>query len=103
MAKYLDKNAAIALLKAQREILRDAFGSYDSYVMGFGQAVANLSKIAAVDAEEVVRCKDCKFYYAWPDDYRTCHMHYQIDGATQIIGEMGFCSKGIPKEKENEQ
>ena len=101
MAKYLDKNAAIELLKAQHEILRDAFGSFDSYVLGFGQAIGNLDKIPTTDAEEVVRCKDCKFYYAWPDDYRTCHKHYQIDGATQIMGALGFCSEGIQRGEDN--
>ena len=60
-----------------------------------------IEKAPAADVVEVVRCKDCKYYYAWPDDYRTCHKHYQIDGSTAIIGAMGFCSDAIRRKDDN--
>ncbi len=46
----------------------------------------------------VVRCKDCKYYYAYPDEYRTCHEHYEIDGVSKMMGVDDFCSKGERKE-----
>lgn len=64
----------------------DGWDNYGVYAL--------IDRQPAVDAVEVVRCKDCKHYYAWPDDYRTCHLHYEIDGATEMMGSDDFCSKG---------
>ena len=69
-------------------------------VLSIRQAVRD---VTAADVVEVVRCKECKYYYAWPDDYRTCHKHYQIDGATTIMGAMGYCSDAIRRKDDDAQ
>lgn len=52
-----------------------------------------IMKVPLVDAVEVIRCKECAYYYAWPDDYRTCHKFYEIDGATKMMPADGYCSE----------
>lgn len=66
------------------------------------EAIRVLNAVPAADVVEVVRCKDCKYYYAYPDEYRTCHEHYEIDGATKMMATEDFCSKGERREVRNE-
>lgn len=88
--RYLSESSVIQSLEAIPE------GSWKH--IRFTKAIRDLP---AADVVEVVRCKECKYYYAWPDDYRTCHKHYQIDGATAIMGAMGYCSDAIRRKDDD--
>lgn len=44
------------------------------------------------DVAHIIRYKDCKHYYAYPDYYRTCHEYYEVDGVTKIMAADDFCS-----------
>ena len=50
-----------------------------------------------VDAVEVVRCKDCKFYKDSPMGGKGCHTHF--NGRTEFIpkNDNDFCSYGGKK------
>ena len=52
----------------------------------------NISNLAAVDAVEVVRCKDCKYRY-FNNYYKQyfCELHY---GLSNYVDEDDFCCHG---------
>ena len=49
----------------------------------------------------LIKCKDCKYYYAYPDEYRTCHEMYECDGTSKMMPASGFCSLAERKENGN--
>ena len=51
-----------------------------------------LMNAATVDAVEVVRCKDCKFYYRMTAETGICQL------ACPHFGNDGFCSEGERKD-----
>ena len=54
-------------------------------------AVCALEKAPAVDAVEVVRCKDCKHY----GEYNCCWIHSaDVDGTPIFVRDDDFCSYG---------
>ena len=66
----------------------------DGEVKGVGLILAEtVDKAPAVDAVEVVRCKDCKWLYDEMDDY-CCRSHR---GLVRIC-ENSFCSYGERKD-----
>ena len=80
----------------------DKIYPFDKYTQDtspcFDEAKSQL--LIALDAEDeaIVRCKDCKYYYAHPDLYRTCHLHREIDGCSEMMSVDDFCSKGEKKD-----
>lgn len=64
-----------------------------SYAIAFEKAQEALQKQL-----EIVHCQYCRYWYAYPDEYKTCHEHYEIDGSTKICGANDFCSFGKRKE-----
>ena len=64
MSEFNDLISRSALLEgamAERyEFLREKNGNYDHYTDGFEDAMLYVEDAPAVDAVEVVRCKDCK-------------------------------------------
>lgn len=56
-----------------------------------------LEAVSTVDAVEVVRCKDCKFYKDSPMGGKGCHTHF--NGRTEFIpkNDNDFCSYGGKK------
>ena len=55
-----------------------------------------LREAKTVDAVEVVRCKDCKFYYRMTAETGICKL------ACRHLGNDGFCSEGERKDSSNE-
>lgn len=98
MAEYIEREAALncvyELIEARLAWTSDARGE----IQGINAAVCAIEGTPAADVVEVVRCKDCKHYYAYPDEYRTCHEHYEIDGSTKMMAAGNFCSKGERRE-----
>ena len=64
-----------------------------SYAIAFEKALEALEK-----QSEIVHCRGCKYWYAFPDDYKTCHNHYEIDGVSKMCGADDFCSFGQRRE-----
>ena len=56
-----------------------------------------INELPTVDAVEVVRCKDCKFYKDSPMGGKGCHTHF--NGRTEFIpkNDNDFCSYGGKK------
>lgn len=63
-------------------------------IADFNEAVYTVMKAPTVDAVEVVRCKDCKFYHRMTAETGICELgcpHFGYDG---------FCSEGERKDCE---
>lgn len=83
MGKWINTDAAYAVLTdyyhhttdTQHTALREALG-----------------RVETVDAVEVVRCKDCKFYHRMTAETGICKL------ACRHLGNDGFCSEGERKE-----
>lgn len=97
MTKYIDKEALEAKLNGQYVYLLTGDGAYGPYTDGYSKAIGTVVDFPAVDAEVVVRCKDCKHY-----DMGVCLKIYS-DGNThpeawQSRRPEDFCSYGERKE-----
>lgn len=80
------------------EITKDEHQHYDYMADEYYVFVRDIENAPAVDAVEVVRCRDCRYYQS---DYRYCEywgdMFYHWE-AWEAINEEGFCDKGERKE-----
>lgn len=92
--EYIERDAALEVVNGWREQLIPNYGENDEYVKCLETVAEHLYDIPAADVRPVVSCKDCKYYYAYPDEYRTCHEHYDVDGCSKMMPCDGFCSKG---------
>ena len=59
--------------------------------------VRRFKKLPPVDAVEVVRCKDCKFYHRMTAETGICEL------ACRHLGNDGFCSEGERKDGEGDE
>ena len=57
----------------------------------------NIDDMPTVDAVEVVRCKDCKFYYRMTAETGICQL------GCPHLGNDGFCSEGERKDGEHDR
>ena len=60
------------------------------YAEGWNQAIKLLQNAPTVDAVEVVRCKDCK-WYAHDEDFAFCDNYTSL---MDHVGDETFCSYG---------
>lgn len=92
MSEYIEREA---LLKATHNY----YPSIDHYCTSVKcVTVSEIKDVPAADVVPVIRCADCKHYYAYPDDYRTCHEFYEVDGVSKMMAATDFCSHGERKE-----
>ena len=56
-----------------------------------------IERIKAVDAVEVVRCKDCKHFIPYVNECYEEHNHYTEEGYREV-SENDFCSYGERKD-----
>lgn len=77
------------------EVETAAYGFWHHEVIrkAYEYLTRNIKAIPAVDAVEVVRCKDCKWLYDEMDDY-CCRSHRGL----VLICENSYCSYGERKE-----
>ena len=76
-----------------RKELRDALYEADAVTM---QGVKIINQFPAVDAVEVVRCKNCRKRHTWE-----CAMHYESEDGNEQYGwenDNDFCSWGERKD-----
>lgn len=97
MDEYVKRGSALESLCIACEVVPIDEKENCPYRFAGCQEYANIIEIPAADVVEIVRCKDCRFYYAWPDDFKTCHYFYEIDGASKITGAEDYCSQGERK------
>lgn len=84
----------------EREAVKDAIGFMNLHFLGHGETKSildSINEVPTVDAVEVVRCKDCKY---WGDDRRCgadkiCLVHEYTWGDD-------FCSYGERKSHETD-
>lgn len=64
-----------------------------------GGCANELCNLPAVDAEAVVRCKDCAFYIPWGDERKICGRVGAYYGSTKPDD---FCSRSVRMDLEEE-
>ena len=95
--RIIDADALEKKLNERYDYLLDENGPYDHFTDGYEEAVSTVEDFPTVDAEVVVRCKDCKHY-----DMGVCLKIYS-DGnvhpeAWQSRKPEDFCSYGERRE-----
>lgn len=80
-----DADALEKKLNERYDYLLNKNGPYDHYTDGYGDAVSAVEDFPTIDAEVVVRCKDCRYFKMYK-----CRMGYS--------NHDDFCSYGERKE-----
>ena len=88
MSRYIDADA-LGIGKANRDVFENK-----SYADGWNAAIDIIESAPTADVAEVVRCKDCKFFFRGK---RCC-----CEKFAGIVTEDDFCSRG-ERNDENEQ
>lgn len=70
----------------------------DSYIAGMGVVLDRIAEAPTVDAVEVVRCKDCKYFYYNSDSIGACSRNSTQWGRFAVDGDW-FCADGKRKEQ----
>lgn len=72
---------------------------YCKHMKGDFNGCALFDAVPAVDAEPVVRCKDCAFYIPWGDERKICGRVGAYYGSTKPDD---FCSRSVRMDLEEE-
>lgn len=82
--RLIDADALIEELEADAEHIEDSISKMVHYAI-----IKDIEDMPTIDAVEVVRCRECKFYQ--PYDY-----HRKYDCSRGLLGVMGddYCSHG---------
>lgn len=83
--RLIDADALEKKLNERYDYLLNENGPYDHFTDGYGEAVSAVEDFPAVDAEVVVRCKDCRKFKTY-----ACRM--------VASGYDDFCSYGERKD-----
>ena len=75
--------------KETAQLIRSGEKHLDNLAEGFLEAGEVIRKLPIVDAVEVIRCKDCKFFHEYEDGEIYCE---QMDSYGVIPD--GFCNEG---------
>ena len=86
MADYIDRDAALALLKDDREVCADSKEEL-KYIR------EDIRSIQAADVVEVVRCKDCK--HRDPEDHKCDCGQLERAGCIFPVADDYFCAYGV--------
>ena len=90
--EFIRKSDAVEILRARAEM-----ANVGTPKLVFDAASRMIDKMPAVDALEVVRCRDCKWW--------TGEMMYYFPGyclnINKCMGENGYCSSGCKKDEDN--
>lgn len=96
MAEYIDRSAAVSILraKANMSVLMDVAPYFE-------KAAQMLEKIPAADVAPVVRCKGCKYGTSvWSGSVLCGHPEYDLLEGVLAYGEDHFCSYGAKMDGE---
>lgn len=84
-----------AIIQMTTDHRKDDFGGQLLHYTG---VIAEIDSAQTVDAEPVVRCKDCKYSEPWYADKRLCSLWYAEENAGAGVWEDGYCSYGKRRE-----
>lgn len=99
MTDLISREAAINELIEDIDWERDNHSPLTS-VDALKLAIHRLKKLPAVEAEPVVRCKDCAFYIPWGDERKICGRVGAYYGNTKPDD---FCSRSVRMDLEEER
>ncbi len=95
-----------AEFKETRKLILAGETHLDNLAEGFTEADRVIREIPTVDAEVVVRCKDCKHYRNHPNGL--CYLHTEpkenasgLSGNAVCVEPEDFCSYGERKDRGN--
>ena len=74
----------------------------ESAIKSYCKAVLNkVKELPAIDVEEVVRCKDCKYFYPFEyiEQQGMCEHRSGLNGTDYCVSEDDFCSYGERKDE----
>ncbi|MBR5261843.1 MAG: hypothetical protein IKV47_06710 [Oscillospiraceae bacterium] len=96
MADLIDRAVMIHRLCAERDEVQIEHACDVGYHNGLNMAVSMTINAPAVDAVEVVRCKDCKH---WLKDFAGCTDAVgRCEWANYMVGANGYCVYGERKD-----
>lgn len=110
MSRYIDADAYAAEMKTRQDALKelmDDADALDNWEMYYGlsrafsvfvEAKLTLDTMPTVDAVQVVRCRDCKYY---GEEYGSCGRTDIIRSDMRIIMPYWYCADGERKGDEN--
>ena len=102
--RLIDADALEQDLDHQYKYLCKKYTGYDSYTMGYGDALYTVEDAQAVeDAVLVVRCKDCKYMHIITEQSGKQHFHCQISYGLPEVRETDFCNYGERKTSDEER
>lgn len=107
--RLIDADVTEKIMSERYRELAKEYGHYDHYTTGYGDALSVIEDSPTIEAEPVVRCKECKY---WGDEdgklqgsdgalFARCKIHnYLLDGRHTgwCPTENDFCSYGERKE-----
>ena len=76
----------------------DRVNGSEKFVSGVEAVLEYAENLPAVDAEPVVRCKDCAFYIPWGDERKICGRVGAYYGNTKPDD---FCSRSVRMDLED--
>ena len=94
MGGYIERDAVIKWVESWLNMGRYFRPNGENDDIPITELYALLKQIPAVDAVQVVRCKDCKYSEHWYGDRNRCFLWVE-DGIG--VFEDGFCSYGERK------
>lgn len=89
MSDLISREALLVVPNVRKVAEYDETGEYITYFAVPEDAIKNAP---AVDAVEVVRCKDCAFYIPWGDEGKICG---RVGGYYGKTKPDDFCSRSI--------
>lgn len=95
----IDGNALLIKMQERQAALVNNWGPRDHYLRGFEEAVDMLMEQTILDAETVVRCKNCSFSHYLSGAKKFACRHPLYTGGNKHRGEH-FCSYGERREGE---
>ena len=100
MADYIDRQAAIDAVTGWLNIARNPINQSkynDGEIAAYDTALSELKKIPSADAVEVVRCKDCTYYY-YADNRIPSERGWVCANDGCYVSQNDYCSWGERKD-----
>lgn len=102
--RIIDADALEKKLNERYDYLLNENGPYDHFTDGYEEAVSTVEDFPTVDAEVVVRCKDCKHYLSADEFEGGKRYMCEVNHFSYINsdGDMRYCSYGERKGDKHE-
>ena len=94
MDDLISRSTLFNIVEPRLDYLRDKYGPYDHYTDGYEECYDRLAEAPAVDAVEVVRCKECKHRINDKDFVRGHYCKKRPSNGGYFCEDNDFCSYG---------